>query len=324
MNKESLTQTVRLAQAGSREALEQLMVYAYGLVDYQCKKLLPSAQSADKMTAIVLKAAIAKLDTLENPEDFFTWLGRLAAVRCMRVRATLLENGQGGESNEPVNYSFPGMELNKAETAKVAEMLTDMLPEDMRLNLYLYSLGGLPPKGIAGLTGVPEETVKEQIQSAQSAVLKQMKRYADQGVKFTQANSLPALLRTRMLLNPAPEKAQMVVYSLLPQPQRRAPAAPRQSQAPRQQPRQNQGSPSQGYRPPKKDESGLIRVLAVIAAILGLVLLISMGVLVSKLNKAKSKDTAWVPTAVTAQSLPSPARRGCRPQTAGVEGTPKL
>ena len=308
MNKESLTQAVRLAQTGNREAMERLMTYAYGLVDYQCKKLLPSLQAADKMTAVVLKAAIAKLDTLENPEEFFTWLGRLTAVRCMRVRATLREAGQSGESSQQVNYSFPGMELNKAETAKVAEMLTDLLPEDMRLNLYLYSLGGLPPKGIAGLTGLPEETVREQIQSAQSAVLKQMKRYADQGVKFTQANSLPALLRTRMLLNPAPEKAQLVVYSLLPQPQRRPPAAPRQSQQPQER-------PAQAYPAEKKDESGLIRVLAIIAALLGLVLLIAMGVLVMKLNKAKGgTDTAWVPTAVTAQSLPSPGRgQGPRP-----------
>ena len=57
------------------------------------------------------------------------------------------------------------------------------------------------------MPGVPEETVQAQIQSAQQAVLGQMKRYAQQGVTFTQANSLPALLRTRMLLNPAPEKA---------------------------------------------------------------------------------------------------------------------
>ena len=314
MNKESLTQAVRLAQTGNREAMERLMTYAYGLVDYQCKKLLPSPQSADKMTAVVLKAAIAKLDTLENPEEFFTWLGRLTAVRCMRVRATLLETGQSGESSQQVNYSFPGMELNKAETAKVAEMLTDLLPEDMRLNLYLYSLGGLPPKGIAGLTGVPEETVKEQIQSAQSAVLKQMKRYADQGVKFTQANSLPALLRTRMLLNPAPEKAQLVVYSLLPQPQRRPPAQPRQSQG--QQPQERPAQAYPAYPAQKKDESGLIRALAVIAAILGLVLLIAMGVLVMKLNRAKGgTDTAWVPRAVAAQSLPSPGRgwQGQRP-----------
>ena len=41
----------------------------------QCRKLLPTAQAADKMTAIVLKAVVSKLDTLENPEDFFSWLG---------------------------------------------------------------------------------------------------------------------------------------------------------------------------------------------------------------------------------------------------------
>ena len=156
--------------------------------------------------------------------------------------------------------------------------------------------------------------MKEQIQSAQSAVLKQMKRYADQGVKFTQANSLPALLRTRMLLNPAPEKAQLVVYSLLPQPQRRPPAQPRQSQG--QQPQERPAQAYPAYPAEKKDESGLIRALAVIAAILGLVLLIAMGVLVMKLNRAKGgDDTAWVPTAVTAQSLPSPGRgwQGQRP-----------
>lgn len=306
MNKDSLREYIFAAQRGDRKALVELLTYSWGIVHYQCGKLLPSRQSAEKMTTVVLKTVAEKLDSLQEPERFYNWMGHLTAMRCMRVRATLLETGQSGESSQQVNYSFPGMELNKAETAKVAEMLTDLLPEDMRLNLYLYSLGGLPPKGIAGLTGVPEETVREQIQSAQSAVLKQMKRYADQGVKFTQANSLPALLRTRMLLNPAPEKAQLVVYSLLPQPQRRPPAAqPRQSQG--QQPQER---PAQAYQAEKKDESGLIRVLAVIAALLGLVLLIAMGVLVMKLNKAKGgNDTAWVPTAVTAQSLPSPYER---------------
>lgn len=285
MNKETLTQYVVRAQRGDREAMEQLLVYAYGLVDYQCRKLLPSAQAADKMTAIVLKAAVAKLDTLENPEDFFIWLGRLTAVRCMRVRATLLENGQGTEDTVSQSFSFPSMELNRAETAKVAEMLTDLLPQDMRLSLYLYALGGLPPKGIAGLTGIPEETVQKQIQSAQTAVLKQMKRYADQGVKFTQANSLPALLRTRMLLNPSAEKAQMVAFSVMPQDKKRPPVRPRTTQMPRQ----NQPVPQK----PQKSQAGLIRILAVIAAILGVVLVISLGILFAKTNKAKK--TAWVP-----------------------------
>lgn len=286
MNKEALIFCVQAAQKGDRQALEQLLLFAYGIVDYQCRKLLPTAQAADKMTAIVLKAVVSKLDTLENPEDFFSWLGKLTSVRCMRVRATLLENGQTGDSTEPVSFSFPSMELNKAETAKVAEMLTDMLDTDQKLSLYLFSLGTLTPKAIGQLTGVPEETVQAQIQSAQQAVLGQMKRYAQQGVTFTQANSLPALLRTRMLLNPAPEKAQMVVYSILPQQTRRpAPEAPRNGGA---RPR----NPQPQQVPQPKSEKGLIRTLAIIAGILAVVLVISLTVLFSKLKKAQ--PTAWV------------------------------
>ena len=302
MNKESLILCVQAAQKGDRQALEQLLLYAYGIVDYQCRKLLPTAQAADKMTAIVLKAVVSKLDSLENPEDFFSWLGKLTSVRCMRIRATLLENGQTGESTEPVSFSFPSMELNKAETAKVAEMLTDMLDTDQKLSLYLFSLGTLTPKAIGQLTGVPEETVQAQIQSAQQAVLGQMKRYAQQGVTFTQANSLPALLRTRMLLNPAPEKAQLVVYSILPQQTRRpAPEAPRNGGA---RPR----NPQPQEVPKPKSEKGLIRTLAIIAGILAVVLVISLTVLFTKLKKAQ--PAAWAPLPGQVQLLLPEAPQG--------------
>ena len=43
MNKESLILCVQAAQKGDRQALEQLLLYAYGIVDYQCRKLLPTA-----------------------------------------------------------------------------------------------------------------------------------------------------------------------------------------------------------------------------------------------------------------------------------------
>ena len=295
MNREALIFCVQAAQKGDRQALEQLLLYAYGIVDYQCKKLLPTQQSADQMTIIALKTVVSKLNTLENPEDFFAWLGRLTAVRCMRVRATLLEKGQTGENNAPVNFSFPSMNLSRAETAKVAEMLTDLLEPEERLSLYLYSLGSLTPKAIGQLTGVPEETVQAQIQSAQTAVLKQMKLYADQGVTFTQANSLPALLRTRMLLNPAPEKAQVVVYSILPQQTSRRVSAPRQTPA---QPARQTAAPQPAPRQ-QKSQAGLIRVLAIIAGLLAVVLVISLSVLVSKLKKAQ--PTAMVSPAAAAQ-----------------------
>ena len=314
MNKESLNEYIFAAQRGDREALVELLTYSWGVVSYQCGKLLPSRQSAEKMTTVVLKTLAEKLDTLQDPRQFFNWLGRITAVRCMRVRATLLENGQGEEGNQNQNFSFPSMDLNKAETAQVAVMLTDLLEDRQRLGLYLYSLSGLSPKSISQLTGVPEEQVSRDIALGQRAVQKQMGLYASQGVHFTQADSLPALLRTDMLLHQDPEQAEALVYSILgsltlPTPKAAPKSAPKA--APRQ-PAQRPAQPAQTRQPPrpqaapqrapqsrgsqKKSEAKLVRMLAIIAALLALILLVSLGILFVKNKKAN-----------TAASRPTPA-----------------
>ena len=320
MNKESLNEYIFAAQRGDREALVELLTYSWGVVSYQCGKLLPSRQSAEKMTTVVLKTLAEKLDTLQDPRQFFNWLGRITAVRCMRVRATLLENGQGEDSSQNQNFSFPSMDLNKAETAQVAVMLTDLLDDRQRLGLYLYSLSGLSPKSISQLTGVPEERVSRDIALGQRAVQKQMGLYASQGVHFTQADSLPALLRTDMLLHQDPEQAETLVYSILgslslptpkaapkqaPKPaQRQAP--PRTAPAP-QQPCQAPRPQPAPQRPPqarsgKKSEAKLIRTLAIIAGLLALVLIISLGILLVKTKKANTTLSYPTPPTYTQQT----------------------
>ena len=320
MNKESLNEYIFAAQRGDREALVELLTYSWGVVSYQCGKLLPSRQSAEKMTTVVLKTLAEKLDTLQDPRQFFNWLGRITAVRCMRVRATLLENGQGDDGGQNQNFSFPSMDLNKAETAQVAVMLTDLLDDRQRLGLYLYSLSGLSPKSISQLTGVPEEQVSRDIALGQRAVQKQMGLYASQGVHFTQADSLPALLRTEMLLHQDPEQAETLVYSILgsltlptpkaapkqaPKPAQRqapprtAPAPQQPRQAPRPQPApQRPSQPRSG----KKSEAKLIRTLAIIAGLLALVLIISLGILLVKTKKANTTLSYPTPPAYTQQS----------------------
>ena len=216
MNKDSLREYIFAAQRGDRQALVELLTYSWGIVHYQCGKLLPSRQSAEKMTTVVLKTVAEKLDSLQEPERFYNWMGHLTAMRCMRVRATLLENGQADAAEDKKSFSFPGMDLNKAETAQVAVMLADMLEDRQRLNLYLYSLSGLSAKAISQLTGYTEAAVQADLQDAQTAIQKQMQHYASQGVHFTQAESLPALLRTDMLLHQDPERAAQVVYEMLP------------------------------------------------------------------------------------------------------------
>lgn len=316
MNKDSMQEYIFAAQRGDRQALVELLTYSWGIVSYQCKKLLPSRQSAEKMTTVVLKTVAEKLPSLTDPAKFYGWVGHLTAVRCMRVRATLLENGQGDAPETERNFSFASMELNKAETAQVAVMLADMLEDRQRLNLYLYSLSGLGPKAISQLTGQTEQAIQADIQDAQLAIQKQMKLYAAQGVQFTQADSLPALLRTDMLLNQDPERADQVVYEILPgltlpRPPKQPAAKPAQprSQQSRPGPAAAQGRPTAPQTRPaapraqpaaaprqgraKNQDVGLIKALALIAALLALILIISVVILVVRTRAADGSAAVW-------------------------------
>ena len=319
MNKDSLREYIFAAQRGDRKALVELLTYSWGIVHYQCGKLLPSRQSAEKMTTVVLKTVAEKLDSLQEPERFYNWMGHLTAMRCMRVRATLLENGQADASEDKKSFSFPGMDLNKAETAQVAVMLADMLEDRQRLNLYLYSLSGLSAKAISQLTGYTEAAIQADLQDAQTAIQKQMQYYAAQGVHFTQAESLPALLRTDMLLHQDPERATQVVYELLPSlslpaakrpaakaAAKAAPAAPRPQQPSRpQQPRQNppQPRPQQSQPRAKNKDAGLVKALALIAALLAVVLIVSVVILVVRTRGGSAAAAAYAAGSQTARRL---------------------
>ena len=316
MNKDSLREYIFAAQRGDRQALVELLTYSWGIVHYQCGKLLPSRQSAEKMTTVVLKTVAEKLDSLQEPERFYNWMGHLTAMRCMRVRATLLENGQADAAEDKKSFSFPGMDLNKAETAQVAVMLADMLEDRQRLDLYLYSLCGLSAKAISQLTGYTEAAIQADLQDAQTAIQKQMQYYASQDVHFTQAESLPALLRTDMLLHQDPERATQVVYEMLPSltlpaakrpaakaakaapaaPRPQPPSRPQQSQRPQQSPR-----PQQPGR--KRKDAGLIKALALIAALLAVVLIVSVVILVVRTRGGSAAAAAYAAGSQTARRL---------------------
>lgn len=305
MNKDSLREYIFAAQRGDRKALVELLTYSWGIVHYQCGKLLPSRQSAEKMTTVVLKTVAEKLDSLQEPERFYNWMGHLTAMRCMRVRATLLENGQADASEDKKSFSFPGMDLNKAETAQVAVMLADMLEDRQRLNLYLYSLSGLSAKAISQLTGYTEAAIQADLQDAQTAIQKQMHYYASQGVHFTQAESLPALLRTDMLLHQDPERAAQVVYEMLPSltlPAAKRPAAKTAGRPAAPRPQQP-SRPQQPQPRAKNKDAGLVKALALIAALLAVVLIVSVVILVVRTRGGSAAAAAYAAGSQTARRL---------------------
>lgn len=276
MDKQTLTNLIEQSKKGSRKAMEQLLVFAHTPTLFQCRRLLNDQQLAENMTERILKALPGQIDRIENADHFHKWLGNVTAARCMKKRE---QAGIGEYIPDSQDLSFPSNELNKSETAQVALILADSLPEDLRICLILSACCRVTTKAIAQMTGFAEETVVGNIAEAERGILAQMQIYQKQGVVFAGSLAVGALLRTAMYGKQNRSAAVALTRKLLP------PVAP--TPAP--------------VKPPKRPNNTIQILLCVAAALVLLILLLICGVWMS--NKAQEPEETTLPSTVATTAV---------------------
>lgn len=282
MNRETLSELVKKSQGGDREALRELLLHAHTPVFYQCRKLLGDEKTARMLTEEILGFLAQKLDSLEDPDGFEKWVGGITAARAMR---TLREIEKKESATPEKQVSFPSETLNKAQTAQVAALLADALPEKYRMCLILRTCCGLKPMAVGKLLGLEEETVDQYLEKAENAINHQMQRYREHGVTFAEGITLYGLLRRAMYLEPETELAEAAVAGILGVP---APVETVEEELPRR-------GLSAGQ---------LLGLIAITVAVLVLV-----GMLLPKLFRnmttalTQRVETAWAVTAEPAQEI---------------------
>lgn len=271
MDKQTLSNLIEQSKNGNRKAMEQLLIFAHTPVLFQCRRLLNDQQLAEEMTERVLKALTIQIDRIEGADHFHKWLGNVTATRCMRMRDQVIIKDYIPESQD---MSFPSNELSKAETAQVALILADSLPEEHRICLILSACCRIGTKAIAQMTGYAEEAVTKYVAEAELGIQEQMQVYQNQGVVFAGSLSVAALLRTAMYGKQNRAAATAMVRKLLP------PVAP--TPAP--------------VKPPKKPNNTVKILLCVAVALVLLIVLLICGVLMS--NKAQDKEETTLPSTI--------------------------
>ena len=113
--------------------------------------------------------AYTKLSSLKNEEYFKTWLVRILINEC----STILRRQQ-----RLAPYDAAAAE---AIPAPVADDYSDLyaaitaLEEKLRLPVELYYLEGFKTREIAGMLGIPENTVKTRLRAAREHLRKDLK-----------------------------------------------------------------------------------------------------------------------------------------------------
>ena len=281
MNRETLSELVKKSQGGDREALRELLLHAHTPVLYQCRKLLGDEETARMLTEEILVFLAQKLDSLEDPDGFEKWVGGITAARAMR---TLREMEKKEAAAPEKQVSFPSETLNKAQTAQVAALLADALPEKYRMCLILRTCCGLKPMAVGKLLGLEEETVDQYLEKAENAINHQMQRYRERGVTFAEGITLYGLLRRAMYLEPEAELAEAAVAGILgvPVPVETVEEAPRRGLSAGQ----------------------LLGLIAITVAVLVLVVMLLPNLFRNMTTALTQRmETAWAVTAEPAQEI---------------------
>ena len=225
MNSEICIQLVMQSRSGSRKAMLQLLRLAHTPVSYLCHKLIANEMAAEIMTRQVLSAMPRQLAALSDPAEFESWISRIAASRCMQALSQMERPAR--DENELVMPEIPAGNLDTLQTAKLVEELVDLLPEEPRLCLLLYSCTGLRLTGISQLTGFPQNTVLDYLNQAQKTINSQLRQYHKMGVHFDPIPALSTLVRTAMRSTENPKAAALMVRDMVPK--TAAPAPTRKS-----------------------------------------------------------------------------------------------
>ena len=171
MDKQKLSHLIEESKRGSAKAMEQLLLFAYTPVSFQCRKLLNDPKLAEDMSEKVLKSLAKNIIKIENADQLHRWLGNVTSTRCIRMRE---QAGIKEYHPDSQDVYFSSNELSKSETAQVALILADSLPEDLRICLILSACCRVSTKGIAQMTGFAEEVVAENLAEAERGILEQM------------------------------------------------------------------------------------------------------------------------------------------------------
>lgn len=169
----TLEDLVRDAQAGDREALEEVLVRVRPTVLRRCSRFLPHLTDAEEAAQDALLTISLKISTYAGRGSFLGWVTVIASntarttYRSLRDRAEAATGAPLAEGADPRTTSvIAGTRLDLLEALSELESRHPALVE----SFVLRDLGELSYAEIAEVTDTPLGTVKDRIHQARKFV----------------------------------------------------------------------------------------------------------------------------------------------------------
>ena len=199
-------QAINLAKEGKEEGYQFLYESTYKSKYYLALKYLRDEQAAQDVLQDAYIKAFAKLDTLEKPESFSSWLGvivgNLAKNQLQKKNPLLFSDAAVNEEDESFEYEIedenpdyqPELSYSKQETQQLLHEMINALSEEQRVCILMYEIEGIPIREIAAALDCSENTVKSRLNYGRKNLRKKAEELQKKGYKLYGWSALPLLL----------------------------------------------------------------------------------------------------------------------------------
>lgn len=200
------TEAVRLALAGEQRGFNSLYKKTFQSKYYIALKYMENRAAAEDVMQEAYIKAFSKLDTLNDPERFPGWFGRIVANTAKNAlkknNPILFSEIAADEEQEMFEYRIedddidhmPEIAYTRKETSQLAHELLDSLSEEQRMCILMYHIEEMPIKQIARVMGCSENTVKSRLKYGRDNIKAKGEELQKKGYQLYSVAPLPLLL----------------------------------------------------------------------------------------------------------------------------------
>ena len=168
-------QAIDLAKEGKEEGFKFLYENTYKSKYYLAIQYMKDEQEAQDVLQEAYIKAFTKLDQLEKPDAFSSWLGSIvgnvAKNMLQKKNPLLFSDVATNDGEEPYEYEIedenegyqPEMSYGRQETRQLVHEMINSLSEEQKLCILMYEIEGIPIKQIAAALDCSENTVKSRL-----------------------------------------------------------------------------------------------------------------------------------------------------------------
>lgn len=200
------TEAVRLVKQGDENGFNFLYEETYKSKYYLALKYMQNEEAAKDVLQDAYIQAFRKLDTLENPEKFASWLGIIVANTAknalQKKNPMLFSEIVGDQEEEEFEYQIedesienqPEIAYSQRETQELVHELIDSLSEEQRMCILMFHIEGQSISEIAESLGCSENTVKSRLNYGRKNIKGKAEELQKKGYKLYGMAPVPFLL----------------------------------------------------------------------------------------------------------------------------------